>query len=115
MKLPKPLGIIIYKKYKEQVITPQLDNIATKIKFIIDQLVEKCTEMQIVKQLKEEYSFGRNIYTPQRYDKNEPKNRRDSKRLKGNITLKEVLLGSLILVKKSMFVSLIKVEIIRIS
>ena len=40
MKWPEPLGSIIHKKYKEQVITPQLDNIATKIKFIIDQLVE---------------------------------------------------------------------------
>ena len=29
--------------------------------------------MQIVRQLKGEYSFCRNIYTPQRYDKNEPK------------------------------------------
>ena len=27
--------------------------------------------MQIVKQLKGEYSFYRNIYTPQRYDKND--------------------------------------------
>ena len=45
MKLPEPLGSIIHKKYKEQIITSQLDDIATKIKFIIDQLVEKCTEM----------------------------------------------------------------------
>ena len=45
MKLPEPLRSIIHKKYKEQVIIPQLYNIATKIKFIIDQLVEKYTEM----------------------------------------------------------------------
>ena len=45
MKLPEPLGSIIYKKYQEQVVIPQLDNIAIRIKFIIDQLVEKCTEM----------------------------------------------------------------------
>ena len=32
MKLPEPLSSIIHKKYKEQVITQQLDNIATKIK-----------------------------------------------------------------------------------
>ena len=73
MKLPEPLGSLIHKKYKEQTVIPQLDNIATRIKFIIEQLVEKCTEMQIVKQLKGEYSFCRNIYTPQRYDKNEKK------------------------------------------
>ena len=71
MKLPEPLGSIIHKKYKEQTVIPQLDNTATRIKFILEQLVEKCTEMQIVKQLKEEYSFCRNIYTPQRYDKND--------------------------------------------
>ena len=45
MKLLELLSSMIHKKYKEQVITPQLDNIATKIKFIIDQLVEKYTEM----------------------------------------------------------------------
>ena len=45
MKLPESLSSIIHKKYKEQIITPQLDNIATRIKFIIDQLVEKCTVM----------------------------------------------------------------------
>ena len=43
MKLPEPLGNMIHKKYKEQAVTPQLDNIATNIKFIIDQLVEKYT------------------------------------------------------------------------
>ena len=52
MKLPEPLGSIIHKKYKEQTVIPQLDNIATRIKFIMEQLVEKCTKMQIVKQLK---------------------------------------------------------------
>ena len=71
MKLPEPLGSIIHKKYKEQTVIPQLNNIATKIKFIIEHLVEKCTEVQIVKQLKGEYSFCRNIYTPQRYDKSD--------------------------------------------
>ena len=71
MKLAKPLGSIIHKKNKEQTVIPQLDNIPTRIKFIIEQLVEKCTEMQIVKQLKREYSFCKNIYTPQRYDKSD--------------------------------------------
>ena len=71
MKLPEPLSSIIHKKYKQQTVIPQLDNIATTIKFIIEQLVEKCTEMQTVKQLKGEYSFCRNIYSPQRYDKND--------------------------------------------
>ena len=70
-KLLEPSGNIIHKKYREQIVIPQLDNIETKIKYIIDQLVGKCTEIQIVKQLKSEYSFCRNIYTPQRYDKND--------------------------------------------
>ena len=59
---------------------PQLDNIATKTKFIIDQLVEKCTKMQIGKQLKGKYSLRRNIYTAQRYDKNENDNPRTFRR-----------------------------------
>ena len=71
MKLPEPLGSIIHKKYKEQIITLQLDSIATRIKFIIDQLVEKCTKIQIIKQLKGEYSIYKNIYTPQKYDNHE--------------------------------------------
>ena len=51
MKLPELLVCTIHKKYNEQIVTPQPDNIATRIKFIIDQLIEKYTEMQIVKQL----------------------------------------------------------------
>ena len=43
MKLPEPLRSIIHKKYQEQTVIPQLNNIATRIKFIIDQLIEKCT------------------------------------------------------------------------
>ena len=49
MKLLEPLESIIHKKYREHIMIQQLDYIATRIKFIIDQLVEKCTEMQIVK------------------------------------------------------------------
>ena len=45
MKLPEPLRSVTHKKYKEQIVIPQLDIIATRIKFIIEQLVEKCTEM----------------------------------------------------------------------
>ena len=37
MKLSEPLGSIIHKKYKEQTGIPQLDNIARRIKFIIEQ------------------------------------------------------------------------------
>ena len=36
-------------------------------------IIRKCSEMQIVKQLKREDSFCINIYTPQRYDKNDNK------------------------------------------
>ena len=45
MKFPKPLGSIIHKKYKEQIVISLLDNIATRIKFVQDQLVKKCTEI----------------------------------------------------------------------
>ena len=45
MKLLEPLESIIHKKYREQIMIQQLDNIATRIKFIIDQFGEKCTEI----------------------------------------------------------------------
>ena len=69
MKLPEPLGSILHKKYREQIVISQLDIIATRIKFMIKQLEEKGTKVQIVKQLKGEYCFSKIIYTPQWYDK----------------------------------------------
>ena len=48
MKLPNPLGSEIHKKFKEQqTIQSQLDNIATRIHFIVSQLVEKCKNIKI--------------------------------------------------------------------
>lgn len=80
LKLPAPLGNQIHKQFKESHpnLTPQLDSIGFRINHIIDCLVQRCTEIQISRQLKGENSYCKNIYTPQNYgstnkEKNRPK------------------------------------------
>lgn len=57
LKLLESLGSIIHKKYKESIVNEpsQLVNIATKIKFIIEELDTKCTTIL----LKGEHSYRR--------------------------------------------------------
>lgn len=56
---------------------------ATHVKFVVDQLVEKCTELQIGNQLKGESSYCRNMYIPQRYDDKLPTNPQKEKKIRG--------------------------------
>lgn len=54
LKLPEPLGSIISKQLRETFIPNtalHLINMATRIKFVVHQLVKKCTELQIGKLL----------------------------------------------------------------
>ncbi|KAL3503976.1 hypothetical protein ACH5RR_033817 [Cinchona calisaya] len=90
-KLPGALGLEINKRYREEVINKRMEtdkdigiSLGQRIMFIIKILVEKCTNIQISRQLKNETSFCSQIYTPQHYDKEERpryKNRRSIKQI----------------------------------
>ena len=75
-KLPDDLGKKIYTLYKATPMEPTLKNVSTAVRFIINRLVEECTFIKIQKQLKGEYSFCSEIYTPQKYGEREKEKRK---------------------------------------
>lgn len=87
-KLPGPLGLQIAKNWRESQQqyqgeeAEQLINIGVMSQFIIEQLQDICTKIQIQKQLKQGYGFCSQIYTAQHYGDKESRHKKHNKSYK---------------------------------
>ena len=87
-KLPGPLGKEIHENWKKLTIINEFDNIGIRIQFVISQLKDKCTYIQIQKDLKQKnVGFCKQIFTPQQYGRH-PEDKVNKKPFKKNYVKK---------------------------
>ena len=82
-KLPGALGKEIADRFQNDISDYKgtyIDHIGTRVWYIFRILKEKCTTIQITKQLKGEYDFYKEIFVPQQYGRKQYKNNNYRKR-----------------------------------